>query len=121
MSAQSGDSKERRRDVRIDVSFPINVMLSTNGKRTPAVVENISLSGVLLRTEESLPLQARVELEIQPNDEKGLRIPATVVRSSGPQSYGTAFLELSESDADRLMNLTAAFLNAAAPLPWFLG
>ena len=121
MGAESKDSRERRRDLRIDVSFPIIVVVGSTGERMPAVVENVSLSGVLLRIEGSLPLQSQIELEIQPSDSGGLRIPATVVRSSGAQSYGTAFATLSEADTDRLMDLTAQFLNNAAPAPWFLG
>jgi hypothetical protein len=121
MKAQSGDGQDRRKDLRIDVSFPINIVLTATGQRQPAVVENISLSGVLLRSEGELPLKTQVELEIQPSERPGLRIPATVVRAAGTQIYGTVFAELSESDADKLMKLTADYLNAAAPAPWFLG
>jgi hypothetical protein len=121
MGAQPGDSKERRKDLRIDVSFPIIVALSTNGERMPAVVENVSLSGVLLRSDNSLPLQSRVDLEITFEDQEPLRIPAVVIRSTGVQSYGTMFVELSDEDADRLMDLTAQCLKTAAPAPWFLG
>lgn len=121
MSAQSNDPKDRRGDLRIDVAFPIIVVIPSTGERLPAVVENISLSGVLLRAEGTLPLQTRIDLEIQPRDAEGLRIPATVVRSTGVQSYGSSFVELSEPDAARLLYLAAEFLNAAAPTPWFLG
>ena len=119
--AQRKDPSERRSDVRIDVSFPINLEDQISGKRTPAVVENVSLGGVLLRTEAGLTLRQHVVLDIQAGDAPPLRIPATVVRFTGTQSYGTAFVTLSEADADRLMELTASFLKAATPAPWFLG
>ena len=121
MGSQSEDAKERRRDIRIDVSFPITVEVEKTGERTPAVVENVSLCGVLLRTEVELPMQSRVHLEIKLGDAPVLKIPAFVVRTTGAQSYGTSFGELSEQDADRLMELTAQCLRSAAPAPWFLG
>lgn len=120
MKAQSGDGHDRRKDVRIDVSFPI-IVVTAAGQRLPAVVENVSLSGVLLRSEGELPLNTHVALELRSSEDQGLRIPATVVRAAGAQIYGTVFAELSESDADQLMKLTADFLNAAAPAPWYLG
>jgi PilZ domain-containing protein len=113
------NSKERRGDLRIDVSFPI-VVVSPSG-RVPAVVENVSLSGALLRTETNLQLQARVDLEIQTIDGAAIHIPAVVVRTTGAQSYGTAFVELSAADTDQLMEFTAQCLKSAAPTPWFLG
>ena len=119
--AEPRDSKDRRSDVRIDVSFPINLEVEKSGKRTPAVVENVSLGGVLLRTDAALALDESVILEIHAADSPALRLPATVVRFTGSQSYGTAFVSLSEADADRLMDLTAAFLKSATPAPWFLG
>ncbi len=119
--AEPKAAKDRRADVRIDVSFPIQLEAETTGQRMPAVVENVSLGGVLLRTETSLPLEARVVLEIRYGDQPPLRIPATVVRFTGAQSYGTAFVTLNEKDADRLMALTAEFLKAASPTPFFLG
>jgi PilZ domain-containing protein len=119
--ANAGDSSDRREDVRIDVSFPIIVELAPGGERSPAVVENVSLGGVLLRTDVSLPVNGHITLEIQPHEGPVLRLPATVVRFSGTQSYGTAFATLTEADADRLMAVTAQFLRAAAPAPWFIG
>jgi len=121
MGSQPGDPKDRRRDIRIDVSFPIIVDIESTGERTPAIVENVSLCGVLLRTEVELPMQSRVHLEIKLGDAPALRIPAFVVRTTGAQTYGTSFGELSEADADRLMDLTADCLRSAAPAPWFLG
>ena len=121
MAFSSDDPKDRRRDVRIDVSFPIIIDVEGSGERTPAIVENVSLCGVLLRAEVELPMRSRVHLEITLGDAPTLRIPALVVRTTGAQSYGTAFGELSESDADRLMDLAADCLRSAAPAPWFLG
>ena len=121
MGLQSDDPKDRRRDIRIDVSFPIVIDIERSGERKPAIVENVSLCGVLLRTEVELPMRSRVHLEIKLGDSPMLRIPAFVVRTSGPQSYGTSFGELSEPDADRLMDLAADCLRTAAPAPWFLG
>jgi hypothetical protein len=121
MAFKSGDPRERRRDVRIDVSFPIIIDVEQSGERMPAIVENVSLCGVLLRTEVELPMRSQVSLEITLGEAPMLRISAHVVRATGPQSYGTSFGELSESDADRLMDLAADCLRSAAPAPWFLG
>lgn len=121
MGLQSDDPKDRRRDIRIDVSFPIIIDIERSGERKPAIVENVSLCGVLLRTEVELEMRCRVHLEIKLGDSPMLRIPAFVVRATGAQSYGTSFGELSESDADRLMDLAADCLRTAAPAPWFLG
>jgi hypothetical protein len=121
MAFKSDDPRDRRNDVRIDVSFPIIIDVEQSGERTPAIVENVSLCGVLLRTEVELPMRSRVNLEITLGESPMLRIPALVVRATGAQSYGTSFGELSASDADRLMDLAADCLRSAAPAPWFLG
>ena len=115
------EADERRRDLRIDVSFPIVIETAQSGRRTPGVVENVSLGGVLLRTETPLDVRTEVTLEIQAGEAPALELPATVVRTFGAQSYGTTFVSLSEADADRLMDLTAQFLRSAAPAPWFIG
>ena len=74
-----------------------------------------------MRIDSTLPLQLHIMLEVQLGDDSALDIPAVVIRATGPQSYGTAFAELSEADADRLMDLAAQCLKTAAPAPWYLG
>jgi c-di-GMP-binding flagellar brake protein YcgR len=112
---------ERRRDLRIDVSFPLVVVIDASKERMPAVVENVSLGGALLRTNTRLPLNAGVMFEIQMSDEKLAEIPAVVVRTIGTQWYGAAFAQLSDTDADHLMELASDYLKTANPALWMLG
>ena len=119
-SAASERAAERRGEIRIDVSFPILVFVESSSERVPAMVENVSLSGVLLRTETRLTPHSKVALEIQLGETKRVAIPGVIVRTAGGQLYGTAFAKLTDADADHLMNLAADYLKAAAPLQWFL-
>lgn len=96
---------ERRHYPRFNVKLPVEFTIFPDERRVyRATVDNISLAGVLLLTEEQLESGSRIVVHI-PHDAGSLNIQARVVRASIVGEFGIAFVALNELELERLTSL----------------
>ncbi len=99
--------RERRRSARLDIPIEVVYSVSGSGENRAAKSSNISAGGCLLITEEELPADSLIDLEILLGDSGGesLKIRGHIVRASesstGRHEYGIAFENIS-NEARRL-------------------
>lgn len=93
---------ERRRAPRFNISMPVSFSVRATGRTYPATVDNISLGGVLLLTEEELAEGTRVVIHLPIAADMTMQIEASLVRTTHLGEFGLAFLSLSEDELDRL-------------------
>jgi len=93
---------DRRRAPRFNISMPVMVADAATGRSWPAVVDNISLGGVLLLLDTQLPAGARLVLHLPIAQDMTMRVEASLVRSSGVGEIGVAFVSLTDDELDRL-------------------
>jgi hypothetical protein len=95
---------DRRRFPRFNVKMLVEFTMLGGGQRYEAMVDNISLAGVLLLTDETLARGTRIVVHL-PAAGGVIDIQAEIVRSSVLGEFGVAFVSMTESEIERVMSL----------------
>jgi hypothetical protein len=91
---------ERRRYPRFNVKLPVEFTIVAENRRCRAVVDNISLAGVLILTDEKLEQGTPVIVHL-PGGPTGLfDIEASIVRTSVVGEFGVAFGAMSQDEIE---------------------
>ena len=99
--------KNKRTQLRVRVSLPVEIYDILNDKKFSGTVVDISVGGVSLVTKEELPVNTPVSLTFTFEDIVYKKIPADIVREvkNNKEKYlGSVFLDLGIKAKDRLEN-----------------
>jgi hypothetical protein len=96
---------ERRQAPRFNISLPVTFTVVDSGRLCVGMVDNISLGGVLLLTDEPLEHDARIVIHIPIAIDATVNIDAAIVRTSSLGEVGVAFIALGEDEMTRLADL----------------
>lgn len=97
-----GLKPNRRRYPRFNVKLPVEFTILGEQRRCRATVDNISLAGILLITEEALENGARIIVHMLHGGARSLDVQGQVVRASVVGEFGVAFVALSEAEVEHL-------------------
>ncbi len=96
---------ERRQAPRFNISMPVTFTVTDSGRLCVGMVDNISLGGVLLLTDEPLDHDARIVIHIPIAIDATVNIDAAIVRTSNVGEVGVAFVSLGDDAMQRLADL----------------
>ena len=96
---------DRRRYPRFNVKLPVEFTVLPGQRRCRATIDNISLAGVLLLTDEPLENGTRVLMHIPQRSAAVLNMQAQIVRASVVGEFGVAFVSMSEDEIEQLTSL----------------
>ncbi|MBV8081785.1 MAG: PilZ domain-containing protein [Candidatus Eremiobacteraeota bacterium] len=96
---------DRRRFPRFNIKLPIEFTIMGQERRYRAMVDNISLAGVLLVTDEPLTQGTRVIVHLPSAPGVRLDIQAEIVRASVVGEFGVAFVRMTEDEIERVTAL----------------
>jgi hypothetical protein len=96
---------DRRQAPRFNISLPVWFTIAPSGKLCAGMVDNISLGGVLLLTDEPLVQETRITLHVPIAVDATVNIEAAVVRTSDLGEVGVAFIALGDEAMQRLREL----------------
>ena len=105
MTQQGGDNElkpDRRRYPRFNVKLPVDFTAAYEQRRCRATIDNISLAGVLLLTDEQLENGTRITVHIPQQGGPPLNLQAQIVRASVVGEFGVTFVSMSEAEIERL-------------------
>jgi hypothetical protein len=107
--ANQGDAGElhvdRRQYPRFNIKLPVEFTIMGLPQRYRAMVDNISLAGVLLLTNEPLAQGTRVIVHLPSAPGVRLDIQAEIVRTSVVGEFGVAFVKMTEEEIERVTAL----------------
>jgi hypothetical protein len=95
-------SPERRQATRFNISLPVTFTVSASGRLCAGMVDNISLGGVLLLTDEPLGRAEGIVIHIPIALDTTVNIEAMIVRTSSVGEVGVAFISLGDEAMQRL-------------------
>lgn len=95
---------DRRRYPRFNVKLPIEFTIVDEQRRCRAMVDNISLAGVLLLTDEPLAQGARIVVHLPSSPGEPLDVQSQVVRTSVVGEFGVAFVSMTIDEIERVTN-----------------
>jgi len=102
---QGQHPSERRQAPRFNISMPVTFTEAKSGRLCAAMVDNISLGGVLLLTDEPLDQETRIVIHIPIAIDATVNIDAAIVRTSHLGEVGVAFISLGDDAMQRLSEL----------------
>lgn len=95
-------ASERRQAPRFNISLPVTFTIVTSGRLCAATVDNISLGGILMLTDEAVEGDERIIIHLPIALDATINIDAAIVRTSSIGEVAVAFASLSEAAMDRL-------------------
>jgi hypothetical protein len=95
---------DRRRYPRFNIKLPVEFTIVDEQRRCRAMVDNISLAGVLLLTDEPLAQGARIIVHLPSEPEEPLGVQSQVVRTSVVGEFGVAFVSMTIDEIERVTN-----------------
>jgi len=99
---------DRRRYPRFNIKLPVEFTVVDESRRCRAMVDNISLAGVLLLTDEALAQGTRVVVHLPARGGGWLDVNAQIVRTSVVGEFGVAFVSMTEDELERVTALVEA-------------
>ncbi|MBV8172497.1 MAG: PilZ domain-containing protein [Candidatus Eremiobacteraeota bacterium] len=96
---------ERRQAPRFNISMPVTFTVAQSGRMCAGMVDNISLGGVLLLTDEQLAHGDRIIIHIPITVDMTVTLEAVIVRTSSLGEVGVAFMSLDDEAMQRLAEL----------------
>jgi hypothetical protein len=93
---------DRRRYPRFNIKLPVEFTIVDEQRRCRAMVDNISLAGVLLLTDEPLAQGARIIVHLPSNPDEPLDVQSQVVRTSVVGEFGVAFVSMTLEEIERV-------------------
>jgi hypothetical protein len=103
---------DRRRYPRFNIKLPVEFTIVDEQRRCRAMVDNISLAGVLLLTDEPLAQGARVIVHLPSTPDEPLNVQSEVVRTSVVGEFGIAFVSMTIDEVERV----TTFVERRSPL-----
>jgi PilZ domain len=103
---------DRRRYPRFNIRLPVEFTIVDEQRRCRAVVDNISLAGVLLLTDEPLAQGTRILVHLPSTPQEPLAVQSQVVRTSVVGEFGVAFVSMTLDEIERI----TAFVERRSPL-----
>lgn len=105
--AESGELHvDRRRYPRFNIKLQVEFsIVEGQQRRCRAMVDNISLAGVLLLTDEALPQGTRVVVHLPAGEGESLDVQAAIVRTSTVGELGVAFVAMTAEELERVTAL----------------
>jgi hypothetical protein len=97
--------QERRQAPRFNISMAVTFSVAGSGRLCAGMVDNISLGGVLLLTDEPLDQNDRIIIHIPIAMDTTVNIEAGIVRTSSLGEVGVAFMSLDDDAMQRLADL----------------
>jgi hypothetical protein len=94
--------------------MPVTFTVLATGHTYPATVDNMSLGGVLLLTEERIAEGTRIVINLPIAEDMTMRVAASLVRTTNVGEVGVAFVSLSEDELDRLADFVEHRAGAGA-------
>jgi hypothetical protein len=94
--------QDRRRYPRFNLKLSVEFTIVQEQRRCRATVDNISLAGILLLTDEPLENGTRIVVHLRQRGGEPLDMHAQIVRASVVGEFGVAFVSMSESEIERL-------------------
>ena len=88
--------KERRRRRRVQVALPVSVVVDDSDQETPATVENLSESGVLLKTAAAVEKGRNVRVVFEEGIRARAECTGRVARLDGERGIGVEFNDTAE-------------------------
>jgi len=95
-------ASERRQAPRFNISLPVTFTLVESGRLCAATVDNISLGGILMLTDEMIEHDERIVIHLPIALDTTINIDAAIVRTSSVGEVAVAFASLSDEAMDRL-------------------
>ena len=96
---------DRRRYPRFNLKLPVEYTIVEQQRRCSAMVDNISLAGVLLLTAEPLRQGTNVVVHLPSDSGESLDIKAQIVRTSLVGELGVAFIAMTADEVERVTAL----------------
>jgi hypothetical protein len=85
--------------------MPVTFTVAQSGRVCAGMVDNISLGGVLLLTDESLDQGERIVIQVPITEDTTVTLEASIVRTSTLGEVGVAFMSLGDEAMQRLAEL----------------
>ena len=95
-------ASERRQAPRFNISLPVTFTIVASGRLCAGMVDNISLGGILMLTDESLDHEERIVIHLPIAVDATINIDAAIVRTSNVGEVAVAFASLADDAMDRL-------------------
>jgi PilZ domain-containing protein len=96
---------DRRHYPRFNIKLPVEFTIVDEARRCRATVDNISLAGVLLLTDEPLAQGTRVVVHLPAAAGTRIDVNAEIVRTSIVGEFGVAFVSMTEPEIERVTEL----------------
>ncbi|MDQ6780760.1 MAG: PilZ domain-containing protein [Candidatus Eremiobacteraeota bacterium] len=93
---------DRRQAPRFNISLPVTFTIVASGRQCAATVDNISLGGILMLTDEAVEHDERIVIHLPIAVDATINIDAAIVRTSSVGEVAVAFASLSDDAMDRL-------------------
>ena len=82
--------------------MPVTFSVKDTGRICAATVDNISMGGVLLLTDEQLANETVIVIHLPIAIDATINVHATVTRTANIGEFGVAFIRLSDDELDRI-------------------
>ena len=93
---------ERRQAPRFNISLPVTFTILGSGRLCTAMVDNISLGGILMLTDEPLDHDQRIVIHLPIAVDATVNVDAAIVRTSNVGEVAVAFASLDDDAMERL-------------------
>ncbi len=93
---------DRREAPRFNISLPVTFSIISTGRICSGLVDNLSLGGVLLVTDERLDREENIIIHLPIAHDTTVNVEASIVRTSNLGEVGVAFASLSDEAMQRL-------------------
>ena len=95
-------ASERRQAPRFNISLPVTFSIVDSGRLCAGMVDNISLGGILMLTDEPLDHEERIVIHLPIAGDATINIDAAIVRTSSMGEVAVAFAALTDDAMERL-------------------
>ncbi len=82
--------------------MPVTFSVPATKRICAATVDNISMGGVLLLTDEQLDNGTKIVIHLPIDMDATINVDATIVRTAEIGEFGVAFISLSDDQMDRI-------------------
>jgi hypothetical protein len=82
--------------------MPVTFSIKLTGRICAATVDNISMGGVLLLTDQRLANDTEIVIHLPIDIDATINVHATVTRTANIGEFGVAFIRLTDEEMDRI-------------------
>jgi hypothetical protein len=102
VSFEGQQPSDRRGAPRFNISMPVTFSIPATRRICAATVDNISMGGVLLLTDEQLDNGTEIIIHLPIDLDATINVHATIVRTAEVGEFGVAFIRLLDDQMDRI-------------------